>query len=135
RYPHEVGRSWSIGSLFGTRSYDSHQDVLDVIGQKLIFSIEDDLDYAIAMDSVLYARYELVLTDLISTMDANMIGTLFSQVENELTPFYNNEEVVYQSRYDYKPTSFDLWQSNMQEKQALLEQRLESIRTQLNATD
>lgn len=130
-YPHEVGRSWSTGNLFGTRTYDSHQDVLDEIGQKLIFSIEDDLDYAIAMDSVLYARYELVLTDLINTMDANMISTLFSQVENELTPFYNNEEMIYQSRYDYKPTSFDLWQSNMQEKQALLEQRLEFIRKQL----
>ncbi len=134
RYPHEVGRSWAPGSTFGARTYDSHQDVLDVIGQKLIFSIEDDLDYAIAMDSLLYARYELVFTELINTMDANMVVSLFSQVGEELTPFYNNEEVIIQSIYDYKPTSFELWQSNMQEKQQLLEERLEFIRKQLNST-
>jgi len=41
--PHEVGITWGTGHLFGDRHYPTHQDVLDVLGDKLIFSIEDDL--------------------------------------------------------------------------------------------
>ena len=135
RYPHEVGRSWSTGNLFGEREYTSHQDVLDEIGQKMIFSIEDDLDYAIAMDPFLYARFEQTLADLMKILDANALGAIFDQVEDELTPFYNDEAVISQSSYDYKPTSFEIWQNNMQEKQILLEERLESMRKQLQIQD
>ena len=135
RYPHEVGRSWSLGGLFGVREYDSHQDVLDEIGQKMIFSIEDDLDYAIAMDPFLYTRFEQTLADLMRILDANALGALFGRVEDELTPFYNDETLINQSSYDYKPTSFEIWQNNMQEKQILLEERLESMRKQLQIQD
>ncbi len=135
RYPHEVGRSWSTGNLFGEREYTSHQDVLDEIGQKMIFSIEDDLDYAIAMDPFLYARFEETLVELMLTLDANALGTLFEQLEDELTPFYNDEAMILQSNYDHTPTSFEIWQSNMQEKRVLLEERLESMRRQLQIED
>ncbi len=133
--PHEVGRSWGPGTLFGERKYDSHQDVLDEIGQKMIFSIEDDLDYAIAMDPFLYARFEETLVELMLTLDANALGTLFEQLEDELTPFYNDEAMILQSNYDHTPTSFEIWQSNMQEKRVLLEERLESMRRQLQIED
>ena len=131
QYPHEVGRTWAIGTLFGDRNYDSHQDILDEIGDKLIFSIEDDLDYAIAMDSFLYARYESTLANLVKEMDMEDIGTLFDRVENELAPFYSDGEVILQSQYDSNPTSLELWQDNMIEKQALLEERLASMKSQL----
>jgi len=130
-YPHEVGRSWGTGTLFGDRYYDSHQDIFDEIGDKLIFSIEDDLDYAIAMDSFLYARYESTLVNLVKEMDLEDIGTLFDQVENELAPFYSDGEVILQSQYDSNPTSLELWQDNMHEKQAFLEERLASMKNQL----
>ena len=130
-YPHEVGCSWGTGTLFGNRYYNSHQDIFDEIGDKLIFSIEDDLDYAIAMDSFLYARYESTLANLVKEMDVEDIEALFDQVENELTPFYSDGDVILQSQYDNNPTSLELWQNNMHEKQALLEERLESMKSQL----
>jgi len=130
-YPHEVGRSWGTGTLFGDRYYDSHQDILDEIGNKLIFSIEDDLDYAIAMDSFLYARYESTMANLVKEMDLEDIGILFNRVENELAPYYSDEDVILQSQYDSNPTSLELWQDNMIEKQALLEERLASMKSQL----
>lgn len=131
KYPHEVGRSWGIGSLFGERYYDSHQDILDEIGDKMIFSIEDDLDYAVAIDSFLYARYKNTLADLISDMEVEDIRALFDQVEFELTPFYSDRDLILQSQYDKDPSSHELWQNNMMEKQSLLEERLQFMKSQL----
>ncbi len=131
-HPHEVGVSWGTGKIFGSRYYKTQQDIYNEIGDKMIFSIEDDLDYAIAKDSLLYARYESTLAQLISLMDGDLIESLFAQVEKELTPFYKNEDLILQSNYDLKSTSLELWQSNMKEKQALVESRLKLMKSQLN---
>jgi len=130
--PHEVGITWGIGTLFGNRYYPTHQDVLDEIGQKMIFSIEDDLDYAIAMDTVLYARYESTLAEMINGIAPEDIDEVFSQVKNELTPFYNNTEVIRQSRYDHDETNYGLWEENMAVKWSFLKTRLGEMKQQLN---
>jgi len=132
RLPHEVRRSWGIGTLFGSRSYDSHQDILDEIGNKMIFSIEDDLDYAIAMDSFLYAQYEITLGNMLRDMNTGDFAAIFKQVERELTPFYSDGDIILQSQYDSDPTTIELWQENMIEKQAFLEDRLTFMKNQLN---
>jgi spore coat protein H len=129
--PHEVGISWGTGHLFGDRYYASHQDILDEIGQRMIFSIEDDLDYTIAMDPFLYARFESTLTEMINRINPEDIDDLFAQVKGELTPFYNNSEVVAQSKFDKDETSYRLWEKNMTEKKALLKQRLGDMKEQL----
>ena len=126
-----MGRSWGTGKLFGTRYYDTHQDVLDEIGDKLIFSIEDDLDYVIARDSFMYARYEEEISNLFAGLEAQIFEDLFSQLKGELTPFYNDKEVVAQSQYDRDPSSRNLWESNMMEKQILLEERFNNMLNQL----
>ena len=130
-YPHEVGLSWGTGHLFGHRYYASHQDILDEIGNKLIFSIEDDLDYAIAMDPYLYDQYEITLTAMIEKIRTQDIDQLFEQVKNELTPFYNNKEVIYQSQFDQNETSFKRWEENMAEKKTMIIERLEAMKEQL----
>ena len=48
--PHEVGRSWAIGNIFGERVYTSHDEVLNELQGRLIFTIEDEIEYAIAFD-------------------------------------------------------------------------------------
>lgn len=130
-YPHEVGRAWAVGTVFGNRSYDTPEDITGEIGNKMIFSIEDDLDYAIAMDSFLYARYESILTSWVEEMEGYKIDALFNRVERELAPFYGDEKIIRQSQYDRRATSTELWQSNMQEKKALLKDRLEFMRRAL----
>lgn len=130
-YPHEVGLTWGVGKLFGDRYYPSHQDVLDELGGKLIFSIEDDLDYAIAMDPYLYARYEIALAEMMEKLSEEDIDVLFDQLRQELDPFYNLEEVVAQSRFDENETSVQIWEDNMQEKKSLLKQRLASMKEEL----
>ena len=129
--PHEVGITWGVGKLFGDRYYPTHQDVLDVLGEKMIFSIEDDLDYAIAMDPYLYDRYISSLEGMLEQMDPEDIDVLFEQVRTELLPFYNKEEVVAQSRYDQDECSYEIWEDNMREKKAFLKDRLSGMKQQL----
>ncbi len=130
-YPHEVGHTWAIGRLFGDRYYGTHQDVLDEIGDKLIFSIEDDLDYSIAMDPYLYTKYESSLKAMIKKMDQEDIDVLFDQVENELTPYYEREEVVAQSSFDERECTYDTWEENMLGKRTLIKERLAAMQEQL----
>lgn len=130
--PHEVGRTWGTGRLFGDRHYPTHQDVLDVLGNKLIFSIEDDLDYAIAMDPYCFARYENTIKAMIEEISTLDIEVIFDQVQSELSPYYNREEIVAQSRYDQKETTRDLWEENMQDKRDFLKEGLSLMKQQLN---
>jgi len=130
--PHEVGRTWGRGTVFGVRPYPTLQDIYDEIGDKLIYSIEDDLDYAIAMDSFLYAQYETTLINMFEKIDDSFIASLFDQIEKELDPYYFNIELTRQSEYDLDSTNLDLWKSNMMEKKAFLEDRLQAMKNQLN---
>lgn len=134
-YPHEIGRSWGTGKIYGERIYNSQQDVFDEIGDKLIFSIEDDLDYTIARDTFLYERYKSTLARLFQDIEKQDISALFEEVKQELTPFYNEEAIILQSQYDEVASSLELWQSNMLEKQTFLENRLKEMKTQLNKVE
>jgi spore coat protein H len=129
--PHEVGITWGVGKQFGDRYYPTHQDVLNELGDKLIFSIEDDLDYAIAMDAYLYGQYEMVLKEMLEQMDQADIDAVFEQLRQELLPYYYVEEVVAQSRYDQDACNFKDWEDNMQDKKAFLKDRLSSMKEQL----
>lgn len=127
-YPHEVGITWGTGHLFGDRYYATHQDILDEIGDKMIFSIEDDLDYAIAMDPYLYERYETCLAAMIEKMAPEDLDALFEQVKYELLPFYYKEGIVKQSKFDQDETNYNLWLDNMEEKKAFLKKRLTAMK-------
>ena len=130
--PHEVGLTWGTGTLFGKRQYPSHQDVLNVTGDKKIFSIEDDLDYIIATDPYLYEKYENTLSEMVERMNMLDFDILFQQIREELSPFYYNKEVVLQSRFDKTETNFKLWEENLSEKKAFLKERLAEMKEQLN---
>lgn len=131
-YPHEIGRSWGTGRIYGERIYNSRQDVFDEIGDIMIYSIEDDLDYTIARDSFLTERYNTRLARMIQNIDEEDIHALFAEVKQELTPFYEEEAIILQSQYDQEASSLELWQSNMLEKQTFLENRLKEMKSQLN---
>lgn len=130
--PHEVGRTWGTGTIFGNRVYSTMDDIHKEIGNKLIFSIEDDLDYIIARDPVLYARYEEELRKLFSGLDEGTIDRLFDRISRELAVFYNNEDIINQSEFDRERTSIELWENNMEEKMGFLKERLGQMKQQLN---
>jgi len=129
--PHEIGRAWGTGTVFGTRYYASMEDVYDEIGQKHIFSIEDDLDYTIARDPVLYDAYTEVLGTLMELIDQDLIEKVFRETEEELAPFYQSISVIEQSNYDRHSTTPKLWEENLKEKKEWLIKRQSEIREEL----
>ena len=97
----------------------------------MIFSIEDDLDYIIATDPYIYARYESTLAGMLDSMSPDDMDVLFDQIRLELLPFYHIEEVVAQSRFDKNESSFHAWEDNMQDKKRILKQRLIAMKEEL----
>lgn len=133
--PHEVGVSWGTGTVFGERNYPTYQDVLNELGDKLIFSIEDDLDYIISQDSFLYSKYEDELRILLDDLERVGFQSLFAKLRSELGPYYQDEKIVSQSKYDREATSQKKWEDNMQEKQSMLEERLRYMKNKLNSSE
>jgi spore coat protein H len=129
--PHEIGRDWGIGNLFGDRSYWSEEDIKNDVGDRHIFSIEDDLDYKIAKDNYLYTDYLVYLKEVLVDLNDNYIEKVFSEIKKELTPFYENSQIIEQSKYDNDITNYDLFIQNHSVKLNYLINRKAEILSEL----
>jgi len=121
--PHEIGRLWAVTNLFGTREYYSMEDIYADVGYKLIFSIEDDLDYKIAKDEFLYNEYLKTLKSVLEKLDEYTIEQIFKNTEDQLLPFYANDAIIDQSKYDVTSTNYTLFIENVSEKKQLVKDR------------
>ncbi len=132
KQPHEIGRDWATGKVFGKREYNSMDDIIEDVGSKLLFSIEDDLDYKIAKDSVLYRHYIETLEAVISQIDIATIDKIFDNTYAHVGPFYANDSIIEQSRYDIDRTNYDLFITNLADKRQMLKDRREWILQEIN---
>jgi spore coat protein H len=130
--PHEVGKTWGQGGILGDRYYETYDDVLEVLDGRLIFSIEEDIDYIIATDDYLYGKYLVELEYVMSELTVARINEMFDELENTLTPFYQISEIVDQSKYDANKTNWNLFQKNIKSKRTLLVERIEWINEQIS---
>jgi spore coat protein H len=121
--PHEIGNPWAPGTIFGSREYSSMDDIIADVGSKLLYSIEDDLDYKIAKDSFLYQQYLKTLRTVIERIDLATIDKVFDYTYDHIGPFYSNDSIVKQSRYDVDETNYDLFVTNLAEKRQMLKDR------------
>jgi spore coat protein H len=130
--PHEIGRTWATGSVFGQRDYYSMDDIIADVGSKLLFSIEDDLDYLIAKDDFLYQEYLKTLRTVIAKIDQAAIDKIFDYTFAHIGPFYANDSIVTQSKYDVDETNYDLLVANLAEKRKMLKDRRNWILSELD---
>jgi spore coat protein H len=121
--PHEIGRDWATGTVFGHREYNSMNDVIADVGSKLLYSIEEDLDYKIAKDNFLYQEYLKTLSSVIEKIDPAAIDRVFDYTNEHIGPFYDNDSIIEQSKYDVDETNFSLFVSNLAEKRQMLKDR------------
>jgi hypothetical protein len=121
--PHEIGNDWAPGTVFGHREYFSMDDIVADVGSKLLYSIEDDLDYKIAKDSLIYQQYLKTLRDVIEKIDAAAIDRVFDYTYDHIAPFYSNDSIVKQSQYDVDGTDYDLFVTNLGEKRQMMKER------------
>jgi hypothetical protein len=130
--PHEIGNPWATGSTFGERSYSSMDDIIADVGLKLLFSIEDDLDYKIASDDFLYQQYLNTLRNVIEKIDNDVIDRIFDYTYEHISPFYTNDSIIAQSRFDVEQTDFDSFLTNLSSKRQMLKDRRDWIIHQLD---
>jgi spore coat protein H len=121
--PHEIGRAWATGTVFGHREYAGMADIIADVGSKLLFSVEDDIDYKIARDSVLYQQYLKTLRGVIEKIDNKTIDKIFDYTYEHISPFYSDASVIDQSKYDVNQTNYNLFISNLKEKRQMLKDR------------
>jgi spore coat protein H len=131
--PHEIGRSWAIGTVFGKRSYSGMNAVIADVGSKLLFSIEDDLDYKIAKDNILYQKYLITLRTVIEKIDQPTIDKIFDYTFEHISPFYSNDSVTILSKFDANATNYDLFVNNLAKKRQFLKDRRNWILQEINA--
>jgi hypothetical protein len=129
--PHEIGNPWGTGTVFGTREYYSMEDVYADVGEKLLFSIEDDLDYRIATDDFLYGKYLETLETVIEKIDASVIDHVFDYTRDHIGPFYDVDSIIGQSVHDETETSYALFVDNLEEKRQMIKDRREWIAGEL----
>jgi spore coat protein H len=130
--PHEIGNTWATGSVFGQRDYYSMDDVIADVGSKLLYSIEDDLDYKIAKDDFLYQEYLKILRTVIGKIDLAAIDNVFNYTFDHIGPFYANDSIVAQSKYDDDETNYDLFVANLEVKRQMLKDRRTWILSELD---
>lgn len=134
--PHEIGRAWATGTVFGHREYNNMDDVIADVGSKLLYSIEEDLDYKIAKDSFLYQEYLKTLRSVIEKIDPSAIDRVFDYTNEHIGAFYDNDSIIEQSKYDVDETNYGLFVSNLSEKRQMIKDRrnwiLKELDEQLN---
>lgn len=130
--PHEIGNPWGTGTVFGTREYYTMEDVYADVGEKLLYSIEDDLDYTIARDDFLYGKYLETLESVIKKIDASVIDRVFERTRDHIGQFYAADSIIAQSVHDETPTSYTLFATNIEEKRQMMNARRDWIAGELN---
>jgi hypothetical protein len=130
--PHEIGNSWAPGTIFGQREYASMNEIIADVGYKLLFSIEDDLDYKIAKDDFLYQQYLKTLRVIMGKIDLTAIDNICDYTFEHISPFYANDSIVAQSRYDADKTNYELFVTNLAEKRQMLKERRDWILQELD---
>lgn len=130
--PHEIGRTDKLcGRCFGMRTYPTHDDFKKETKGRLIFSIEDDLDYIIMKDDYMYYKYLEKLDEIVKKLNYSLITNYFDKIESELKSFYQNPEVINQSKFDENPTELLILKTNMYEKKNRLLNRLSCLRSEV----
>lgn len=130
--PHEIGRDYGVGNLFGKRSYSSMDDVIKEVGEKLVFSIEDDLDYIIAKDTFLYQKYLAELEYVLNHITDASIEKVVENTQNELNPFLVNDEIIAQTKYGEEEFSYNDFNQNIGIKQNWIVNRRSELINKLN---
>lgn len=134
KVPHEIAQKDTYcGKMFGIRTYPTYHDYEIATNGRLVFSIEDDLDYTIMKDDYLYQRYLECFRGTLLQLDTLFIDEVFTQTHLQLRPFFNDKEVVEQSKFDENETSIELLETNIKEKRKALTERIKFFNLKLDS--
>lgn len=126
---------WDFDDIFLNSPHEGwrlrNQQIND---NKLIFSIENDLDLTIAKDPFLYQQYLLELENVVNIFTNVDLRILFQNTYNELYPFYQDSAIISQSKFDQYSTEYKITglENQLIDIYQFLLHRIETIRYQIN---
>ncbi len=105
---------WDYDDLFSIAPHEGNVENRKILVDKLFFSTEDLLDKKIVTDPYLYKIYLIQLGELMQQLSPGVIKSVFENTYAELYPYYSNNEIISQSKYDrYKDSDLLTLKSDM----------------------
>jgi len=99
---------WDYDDIFASAPHEGSLQRNKAIGDKLIFSSEDDLDKKIASDPYLYRAYLAKFKEVLEIISPAVLKQVFENTYAELYPYYSNKDIISNSEFDvYKDADID----------------------------
>jgi spore coat protein H len=106
---------WDYDDIFALAPHEGKAVSKKIVGDKLIFSSEDLLDVKIARDPYLYNKYLSSLKSILDILDVNELTEIFADTYAALCPYYSDNEIISNSRYDvYKDANLEKLKTEME---------------------
>jgi spore coat protein H len=100
---------WDYDDLFLPEPHEGREKSRNILGDKLIFSSEDELDIKIATDPYLYNLYLVQFKKVLEQLNTETLKEVFENTYAELYPYYSNLDIIRMSQYDsHKETNLSL---------------------------
>ena len=105
---------WDYDDLFLPAPHEGNRESRKVLGDKMIFSSEDELDVRIATDPYLYKVYLQNLKEIVDQLPAEVLKEVFENTYAELYPYYSKNELIRMSVYDsHRETNMSILENDM----------------------
>jgi len=91
---------WDYDDAFSAAPHEGYEESTKITGAKLFFSAEDLLDKKIVTDPYMYKIYLIQFEELLNELSPDVLKHIFEKTYAELYPYYSNDEIISQSKYD-----------------------------------
>ncbi len=114
---------WDYDDIFAIAPHEGNAIKKSKLGNKYIYSSEDELDRKIANDPYLYNIYISIFKETLGALSENVIKDIFENTFAELLPYMTKEETLSMAKFDlYKDASIETLSIEMQTLYVLLVQ-------------
>ena len=105
---------WDYDDLFLPAPHEGINKSRKILGDKLLFSSEDQLDIKIASDPYLYKIYLIQLKEVLELLPDETLKEVFENTYAELFPYYSDQEIISMSKFDsHKETNLSKLENDM----------------------
>lgn len=121
---------WDFDDIFAIEPHEGAEEKMNLIGGKMLFSGEAELDRIIALDPYLYEAYLRALKQVMEEINEKDLQVIFQDIYRELYPYYSKPEVIEMSKYDQsRQTDLERLKEDMNNSyQQLIERKEETLR-------
>jgi len=91
---------WDYDDTFAREPHEGMSQKKFILGDKFIFSSEDELDQKIASDPYLYNKYLEQFRAVLLQLDPDFLQTVFKDTFAELYPYFSRDDILEISRKD-----------------------------------